>query len=186
MENDELQLVTSCQKGQYENFGLLYDKYVKKIYDFVFYRTLHKETAEDITSKVFIKALENIGSFKPEKAAFNTWLYQIARNSIIDHFRTHKPSGELDESLNLASSENLENQTHAKLELEKVKKYLNTLDPSVREIVVMRVWDGLSFKEIGEVVGKSEAASKMAFGRVMEKLSREVAFAALYLLFLKP
>ena len=84
-----------------------------------------------------------------------------------------------------SNGENLEKQTEAVLNLEKVKKFLSTLDEEKREVITMRVWDGLSYKEIAEVLGRTESSCKMTFVRAMEKLNKEAAFALLYLLILK-
>ncbi|MBI5531051.1 MAG: sigma-70 family RNA polymerase sigma factor [Candidatus Doudnabacteria bacterium] len=185
METNLAQIIAECQAGQLEQFAVLYDAYVRKIYDFIFYRTMHKETAEDLTSLTFTKALERINTYQANKGSFSAWLYQIARNTLIDNYKNHKPTAAVEELENFASGENLEQQTEARLNLEKVKNFLQTLDEEKREIVTMRVWDGLSYKEIGDILGKSESSCKMSFLRIMEKLNKEAAFALIYLLMLK-
>ncbi len=185
MEKTLDQLVSGCQNGELENFGAIYDLFVKKIYDFIFYRTLHKETAEDLTSLTFTKALERIGSYSADKGSFGGWLYQIARNTLIDNYKQNRPLDPAEAMENIAGGGSLEAQTDAKLNLEKVQKFLDTLDEEKREIVTMRVWDGLSYKEISQILGKSESSCKMVFSRVMEKLNKEAAFALIYLLLIK-
>jgi RNA polymerase sigma-70 factor, ECF subfamily len=185
MEMDEAQILQRCQNGELEYFGLLFDAYYKKIYNFIYYRTHHKETAEDVASLVFTKALEKIESFNPKKAGFSTWLYQIARNSIIDHYRTAKSTDDIENAFDLPSSSNIERDADTRAQLEKVKAYLEELPVQQRDIVIMRVWDGLSHKEIAEVLGISEANSKMTYSRVMGKLNKEVQFAVLLLLALR-
>ena len=185
MEIDQKTLIARCQAGHLEDFALLYDIYARKIFDFIFYRTFHKETAEDLTSLTFTKALERIGSFSPHKGTFSAWLYQIARNNLIDNYKSNHPVAPPEELEDLSSNENLEKQTEAVLNLEKVKKFMSTLDEEKREIVTMRVWDGLSYKEIAEVLGRTESSCKMTFLRAMEKLNKEAAFALVYLLMLK-
>ncbi len=185
MEIDQKTLIARCQAGHLEDFALLYDMFARKIYDFIFYRTMHKETAEDLTSLTFTKALERISSFNSDKGTFSAWLYQIARNSLIDNYKSNRPVAPPEELEDISSNQNLERQTEAVLNLEKVKKFLSTLDEEKREVVTMRVWDGLSYKEIAEVLGRTESSCKMTFVRAMEKLNKEAAFALLYLLMLK-
>ncbi len=185
METLQEQLISSCQNGEPENFGGLYNAYVRKIYDFLYYRTMHKETAEDLTSLTFTKALERINSYSASKGSFSAWLYQIARNSLIDNYKQTRPTDPAETLENFAGKDNLETQIEAKLNLEKVQKFLNTLDEEKREVVTLRVWDGLSYKEISEVLGKSEASCKMIFSRTLEKLNKEVTFALMYLFILK-
>jgi len=186
MENTTEEIVIRIQKGELELFGGIYDQFIKKIYDFVYYRTFHKETAEDLTSHIFTKALENIQSYKSTKGSFSTWLYQIARNTVIDHYRTKKEHMDIEFANDLHSPQNVETEAGARIHLDKVKAYLKNLNPEHRDIVLMRVWDGLSYKEIAEITGKSEASTKMAFGRILEKMQKEIPFAILLLMLFKP
>jgi RNA polymerase sigma-70 factor (ECF subfamily) len=179
MERSQQQLIDRCQNGELENFGGLYDAYVKQIYDFIFYRAKRPRTSS------LYQSLERINSFSPAKGTYSAWLYQIARNTLIDGYKQNRPLDPAEALENFASKENLENQTNAKLNLEKVQKFLTSLDEEKREIITMRVWDGLSYKEIADVLGKSEASCKMTFSRTIEKLNKEVAFALIYLLIMK-
>lgn len=185
MEMDETKIVESCQSGALEHFGALFDAYHKKIYTFIYYRTHHKETAEDIASLVFTKALENIGSYNPGRGSFSTWLYQIARNSVIDHYRTFKSTDGIENAFDLPSASNVERDADTRLKLEKVQKLLLQLPAQQRDIVIMRVWDGLSHKEIADILGISEANSKMTFSRAIAKLGKQEALILLILLALK-
>jgi RNA polymerase sigma factor (sigma-70 family) len=178
----EQQLIQKFISGDQLAFGELYDLYVEKIYNFIYYRTLHKETAEDLTSLVFTKVLENIDSFNAEKGRFSTWLYQIARNTVIDHYRAFKPSEDIENAFDLASNSNVERDADVRLSLEKVEKYLKELPKEAREIIIMRVWDGLSYKEISAITGKSEASLKMLFSRSVTKLQQTVPVSLFILL----
>jgi len=175
MEKDIAAIVKQCQQGNSEQFTLLFDEYYKKIYDFIYFRTHHKETAEDIVSLVFTKSLENIKTFNPSKGKFSTWLYQIARNSIIDHYRAFKETSNIEDAWDISSNVNIERDTDTKAKLEKVQEFLKTLPRQQRDIVIMRVWDGLSHKEIAEILQISEANSKMSFSRAISKINKEVA-----------
>jgi len=167
-----------------ENFTQLYDKYVKKIFNFIYYKTHHKETAEDLTSETFIKALTNISGFDENKGAFSTWLYKIARNTVIDFYRTKKNNLNIDDIWDLANEEDIICDLDTKQKLTEVKKYLKTLKSEQREIVILRVWEGMSYKEISEAVGKSEASCKMAFSRTIQQLRREMPLSAFLALLL--
>src|SRR6056297_2278284 len=90
MKQRESQAINNCQQGQLDSFNWLYERYIKKIYNFIYYKTMHQETAEDLTSQTFIKALNKINSFDSEQGTFQAWLYKIARNTVIDHYRTQK------------------------------------------------------------------------------------------------
>ena len=167
-------IIKNCQKGNLEEFGQLYDKYIKKIYNFIYYKTFHKELAEDLTSKTFMKALENIERFNPNKGKFSSWLYRIARNIVIDHYRTKKHEFNLAEFWGIKDSLNLQDQLETQQKLEKVKEYIAQLTKEQQEIVVMRIWDDLSYKEIAQILEKSESVCKMTFSRVMKNLKSDL------------
>jgi RNA polymerase sigma-70 factor (ECF subfamily) len=182
----EENLVIACQNGEPEKFGELYDLYIRKIYDFIYYKTHHKETAEDITSAVFIKAFEKIKSFDHAKGSFSSWVYRIARNSVIDHYRTKKASINIDDVWDLSGKEDMSRDLDTAQKLEKVEKYINALNGEQRDIVMLRVWQEMPYKEIAEIMGKSEASCKMAFSRAMGELRSTMPLSLLvYFLFLK-
>lgn len=184
MEQEELQLIRDAQAGNRHAFASLYDAYLDRVYRYVYFRTHHKETAEDLTATVFVKALEKLSSFDGEKAGFATWLYAIARNTLTDHYRRQKPDVDVEDVWDtLASGEDIPGDTDTRARLAKVQELMKDLPAAQREIVLLRVWDELSYAEIAEVTGKSEAASKMAFSRAVATL-RKRAPDALLVLFL--
>ncbi len=179
---DEAQIIAKCQQGNLEYFTELFDLYQKKIYSFIYFRTHHKETAEDITSLTFTKALEHFKKFDAAKGKFSSWLYQIARNNIIDHYRASVPTVDINDAWDLAASSNVERDAETAIRLEKVKNYLNTLPARQRDIIIMRVWDDMSHIDIAEILEISEANSKMIFSRALEKLRAEAGMALILLL----
>lgn len=185
MELDIESIARKCQQGNLEHFGLLFDAFHQKIYKFVYFRTHHKETAEDITSHIFTKALERITTFNPSKGSFAAWLYQIARNSIIDFYRSHKETENIDDAWDIADNTSIERDVDTRQQLEKVRSYLYTLPAQQRDIVLMRVWDDLSHKEIASILDTSEASVKMTFSRVLAKLHKESWAAAICLMLIK-
>src|ERR1700690_2325323 len=89
-------LLAKAKKGEDAAFGDLYNLYFKKIYQFIYYRVGHKEVAEDLAEDVFLKAFTKISSIN-QSGAFSGWLYQIARNQVIDYYRQKKLTVNLDE-----------------------------------------------------------------------------------------
>jgi RNA polymerase sigma-70 factor (ECF subfamily) len=179
----EKQTILACQAGNFEGFGELYEAYVKKIYSFVYYKTYHKETAEDLVSDIFMKVLENISGYKISRGSFSAWLYGIARHAVIDHYRAARPSENIEDVWDLAALENLEVDLDVREKLNEVKKYLVKFSPAHREIIMMRLWGEMSYREISEIVGLSEANCKMIFSREIGKLRAEMGAAA-FLLFI--
>jgi len=182
---DEQKAILRCQKENLDEFANLYDKYARKIYDFVYYKTFHKETAEDLTSKTFMKALEHINKFDAKKGKFSSWLYQIARNNIIDHYRSKKEEYNLAEFWGIASKDDTQKDLTKKETLAEVKEYLTKLTQEQKDIIVMRVWDDLSYQEIAQIIGKSEANCRMIFSRVIKQMRQDFIPLILALLLIR-
>lgn len=183
MDKQESQLIKKCQNGSLESFGPLYDKYIKKIYKYLYYRVPDKDVAEDISSQSFIKALKAINTYNEDKGTFSAWLYRIAKNNLVDYYRSNKNDLNVDELWYLEDDTDIESFADKKIKLDKVKDCLKHLKKEQREIIILRVWDELSYSEIAEIVEKSEASCKMIFSRSLEKLKHELPLS-LYLLLL--
>jgi len=185
METSEQKIIKRCQEKDLTEFGKLYDRYIKKIYDFVYYKTHHKETAEDLVSQIFVKALENINNYNINKGSFSSWLYRIARNRVIDHYRTKKNELDICDVWDLQAEETIERDIDTKQQLEKVQQYLKKLKAEQRDIILLRVWQGLSYQEIAEITEKSQASCKMMFCRTIAKLRQEMPLSLLICLILE-
>lgn len=174
LQIDEDEAIQACLNGKLEKFSLLYEKYAQKIYSFVYYKTFCRETAEDITSTSFMKALDKIKSYDKGKGSFSSWLYRIAYNSVIDHYRKKKHHADIDEVWDLDSGEDIAADAAEKESSEELRSYIAKLPEEKREVLIMRVWQQMSFKEIAETTGKSEANCKMTFHRLLKKMKKEL------------
>lgn len=161
------------------NFPDLYTQYVRKIFNFIYYKTHHKETAEDLTSQTFLKALRSLDQFDQEKGKFSTWLYQIARNQVIDFYRAKRQDISIEDVWDLAGQEDVLRDFDAAEKLKKVQEYLKKLKPDQREIVLLRVWEGMSYREIAEALGKDEAHCRVIFSRTIQSLKDKMPLAVL-------
>lgn len=184
MDNRELDAITRCQNGDPDAFAELYDMYIKRVYDFIYYRTSHKETAEDLTSVTFTKAFQHINTYQGKTGMFSSWLFRIARNTVIDHMRTKKATVDLEAAANAKARDDVAGEAEIKDRLNQVKAYLGKLSEDQREIVVMRLWDELSYAEIAALTGKTEGNCKVIFSRVMQKMQKELLPILLYILFI--
>jgi RNA polymerase sigma-70 factor (ECF subfamily) len=187
IDMDERAIISACQSGETERFAELYDLYADRIFRFIFHKTMQHDLAEDLTSDTFLRALEKIKQFDPEKGQFSTWIYTIARNLITDHWRSYREHQDIEDVWDLSSLDDVLDSAHKQLISEKLHMALRDLSPESREILMMRFWQDLSFAQIAEVTGKSEGAVKMAAGRALQKLRADAptlaSFIAISLLF---
>jgi len=158
-------LVREAVRGNRRAFGELYDRYAKRLYAYLYYRTLNRELAEDLAAEAFLNALEKLLSFRPEAGSFPAWLYGIARHALVDHFRGQGADFTLDV---------LERDRW-----ERLKPHLAALSAEAREIIILRLWDELPYRQIAELTGKSEAACKMAFSRALNVLRQSMPLLCL-------
>ncbi len=180
-----LAAVADCQKGNSAAYGIIYDAYIKKIFNYLYFRTRHKQLAEDLASVTFTKALQNISSYRADVGTLQAWLYRIARNTLIDHYRTSKPTSDIGDAESFKTEDNIETELDSKAELQKVYDYLNQLPTEQKDLVVMRVWDELSYREISQITGKTPDALKMSVSRILTKLRTQVTIAAILAVFIK-
>lgn len=180
----EAEIVKKAQAGDSEAFGLLYDHYFDPIYRFIYYKVFSRETAEDLTSDTFMKALTRLSSYNGDRGCFNSWLYQIARNTVIDHFRTKKTDVSIEDVFDISHDERTVEQLDALSGLKKVEAYLETLPARQREIIMLRVWEGKSYEEIAGMLGGTEGSVKMSFSRSIRELREKCGDGVLIMLLL--
>ena len=167
---DEKEAIAACQSGELTHFALVYDRYNERIYKYVNYRVRHKETVEDIVSTIFIKAMEGIGSYDAGKGPFAAWIYRIARNATIDHYRKHVPTDDIEAHGDFADDTDIEADLIRNEDRDVVNKHLKKLTPAQQELIKLRIWDELPFAEIAVILEKTEAGCKMAFYRSLKAL----------------
>ncbi len=179
---DDSTLVTESLAGKAEAFGTLYDRYIPRIYRFIYFKTFVKETAEDITSDVFHKAYIKLDSFDNTKGTFSQWIYRIARNAVIDHYRTQKKTIPIEDVFDLGEDDRTIEEHDALLTLERVRTFMETLKPHQRELITLRIWEDRSYREIAELIGGTEDSVKMAFSRTLKELREKCGPLALLIL----
>ena len=173
-------LIQNCQLWKYDSFSELYERYADEIYKFVFLKVYEQEKAEDITSEVFMKAINSIQTFTIGKwANFRAWLYKIAYNQVIDSYKKAKENISLEDYVEKWLEEDIWKKIDDKDKLKKVFQYLETEKKDYKDVVIMRVWDWLSYKEIAHILGKSEVNCKKIFSRAIAVLNANICFLIL-------
>ncbi|MCZ7671794.1 MAG: sigma-70 family RNA polymerase sigma factor [Chloroflexi bacterium] len=165
-------LVQAAQRDT-EAFILLYRRYVKRIYRYHYSRTGNSADAEDLTSQTFAEALAALSRYQ-EQGAFAAWLFAIARRRLTDHYRRQRPQQPLDHAHNLAAAEPSPlSQTVHNDELNQLANLVADLSEDKQELLRLRFAAGLTYAEIGRIVKRSEAATKMAVHRLLQQLEQD-------------
>ena len=185
MERTDEEIAIACSESSLQEFDHLYLRYSRPIYAFISRRTSDRAIAEDLTSTVFLKALENIRSFTPRKGSFRTWLYRIARNVLIDHYRSHalRRTEDIETAWDLPAESTAEEPVESMLRDRALVKALRALKPSAREVVLLRIYEDLPDRESPQMSGKSEGATKVLFSRTIKELRNVLPPLSFLLLF---
>jgi RNA polymerase sigma-70 factor (ECF subfamily) len=173
---NERQLVLQAQDGNSEAFGQLYDAYMERIYRFVYFRVEDQQTAEDITSQVFLKAWSNLDRFSFNRTPYLAWLYTIAHNAVIDHYRTRKVTAALDD-VQLSQQDHaevVENGIDLTAEMKLIKEALRGLTDDQQKVLTLKFMEGLSNHEIARHLGKREGAIRALQMRGLQALAKQL------------
>ena len=151
----------------------LYQQYSQIVFQFLYAKSHDRELSQDLMQETFLKALESLGSYD-KSCKLSTWLCQIAKHLLYQHWsRTNRARlEELDETLE--SGQDTAQHALAKVELADVWGRLQKLPPETRKTVELRVLGGLSYREIGQVLGRSENWARVTFYRAKLILTEEV------------
>lgn len=170
--NDETALALAV-KGDQEAFGTLYERYVGRIYNYVYYRTGNHHDAEDLTARVFYRAIRNISNYQDRGLPLSAWLYRIAHNLIANWHRdkSRRPEILLDEGLAFfQSTEHPEVTLLQNEERERLLKMIRHLPPERQQLLILKFVEHLSNAEIGQVMGRTEGAVKSLYHRTLLSL----------------
>jgi RNA polymerase sigma-70 factor (ECF subfamily) len=170
--DSDLDLVARVKKDP-AAFGLLYERYVTKIYNYVYYRTGNHHDAEDLTSRVFYRALMHVEDYTDRGVPFSAWLYRIAHNLVANWHRDHarRPEVDLEDVV-------LVGPTHERPEqVAETNEKRNWLLSAIRqlpterqELLILKFVEQLSNTEIGQIMGRSEGAIKSLYHRTLLSL----------------
>jgi RNA polymerase sigma-70 factor (ECF subfamily) len=169
----ERELIERAQTGDADAFGELYETLVDPIYRYIFFRVSDGSAAEDLTSQVFLKAWEHLPRYRPESVPILAWFYTIAHNTVIDFYRVRRPTDALDEVESISSRDPQPDEScEMRLESEALRCALQRLTAEQREVIVMRLIDGMGTQEIAARLGKRPGAVRAAQMRGLQALAR--------------
>lgn len=154
-------------------FGALYRRYLDRVYGYCFYLLGDHHDAEDVTERTFLAALAAIDGYRDEGASFRSWLFRIAHNQLVNALRSRgrRRASSLDEVAEPAVDDDPAGFVGMAEESRRLRRALAALPDDRRQVVVLRFVDGLSAREIGAVLGRSEGAVRVLQHRALRQLA---------------
>src|SRR5690606_7857214 len=154
-------------------FGALYDRFQPEILRYLLVRTRDREVAEDLAQQVFLKAWRAVPRYQHRGAPFRAWLYRMAHNQMVDHFRTSRPTTDL-EGVDLPEDPEAEARVLAAETNEALQDALGRLSDDHRQVLELRFLMEKSAREIGEIMGRKEVTIRGLQMRALQALRREI------------
>jgi RNA polymerase sigma-70 factor (ECF subfamily) len=176
-KGDVASLVERAQAGDHAAFGQLYDVYQPKILTYFRYHLQGRpEQAEDLAADVFVKALDKLATYRDSGVAFQAWLYRIAHNHLVDHFRGHarRPSVSLDDQFD-ASDPSADRDLETTLDQQHLAAAMDALTAEQRQVILYRFMEGRSIADTARRMGKQEDAVKQLQVRGIRSLRQSLA-----------
>ena len=160
-----------------EAFGELYERYVDRIYNYIYYRVGNAHDAEDLTARLFYRVLKALPRYVDRGAPFASWLYRIAHNLVANHHRDkrRRPSLSIDDLPLISNWREAPEQVAEQHDEERTLwQAINALSEDRRELLTMKFGEGLSNAQIGNLMGRTEGAIKSLYHRTLISLREEL------------
>ncbi|MFQ5594317.1 MAG: RNA polymerase sigma factor [Anaerolineae bacterium] len=176
MPSSDSELIEKAKEDA-EAFGELYQRYVDRIYNYIFHRTGSVEDAQDLTAHTFYKAMTHIGRYRERGAPFAAWLYRIAHNAVANWHRDNSRWTELPLE-GLTFHDQPENAPDAAAEhwerQQALSQAMRRLHPDRQTLLILKFGEGLSNRQIGDIMGRSEGAIKSLYHRALVGLREDL------------
>jgi RNA polymerase sigma-70 factor, ECF subfamily len=168
------QVIARCNEDM-QAFGILYQRYYRNVFLFVFKRVTDEETAADVTSQVFLKTMLNLSSFQFRGAPFGAWLLRIARNELIDHFRKNARMRCVSaDSTGLLDFIRDTNEPYNEDHLELATAELKSLEGDDLWLIELKYFEKRPYTEVADIMNITEANAKVRAHRIIERLRERV------------
>lgn len=180
---DDSALVQLAKEDK-EAFGEIYERYLTKIYNYIFYRTGNQQDAEDLTAKVFYRALSHIENYVDKGVPFQAWLYRIAHNLVANF---HRDKGRrkviaLDDYVaHTLQSDAPDRQAEVSEQKEHLMEAIQRLPADRQQLIILKFIEQKSNAEIGEIMERTEGAVKSLYHRTLLSLRDELQLQSLTL-----
>jgi len=173
----EDKLLERATRGDREAFGALYENYVGRIYNYIYYRTGNTSDAEDLTERVFYRALRHISNYNDRGLPFSAWLYRIAHNLVANWYRdtSRRKEFPLDDAVfRSRQDDHPEHEILKSEEKERLLLEIRRLPPERQQLLILKFVEHLSNAEIGQVMGRTEGAIKSLYHRTLLVMREEM------------
>ncbi|HEY50269.1 MAG TPA: sigma-70 family RNA polymerase sigma factor [Dehalococcoidia bacterium] len=159
---DEESLVLRAKERDEAALTQLYEENFDKIYRYIVLKIGDRTEAEDMTQQVFLKAFKSISGYRSKGSPFSSWLFRIAHNQVVDHWRkkSKRATVPLEETLVGSSNSNPGSDVERKMDIENLVAATKRLTGLQQEVVSLRFAGGLSVAQVARLMGKSEGAIK--------------------------
>lgn len=157
------QIITGCKEGESESFSQLVDIYSRRLYGYFYRLTGNRTSSDDLLSELFVKLVEKIRSFRG--GSFDGWLFKIASNIFHDYLRAKQREKKLVEGRKQLELEHAETEKNNDERTDRLQVQLGKLDADTKELIMLRFYSQLSFREIAEM--RSEP-----IGTILSKVHR--------------
>ncbi|MCW5876713.1 MAG: sigma-70 family RNA polymerase sigma factor [Anaerolineales bacterium] len=177
-ELSEEQVLAKATAGDKQAFGMLYDKYATRIYNYIYYRTGSAQDAEDLTSRVFFRAMRHITNYRDRGVPFTAWLYRIAHNLVANWHRDSSRRQEVELEDGYRASKGDEHPELALMESEDQNALLSIirkLPEERQQLLILKFVEHMSNAEIGQIMDRTEGAIKSLYHRTLLSLREEIA-----------
>jgi len=175
-ELEDDQMLAQRARHDPEAFGVLYERHIGAIYRYVYYRVGNTEDAEDLTARVFTRALKHMRNYSDRGVPFSAWLYRIAHNVVANYHRDNSrhPSVPLDDmELHGAHHDDADAKIDVDRQRDRLIRAIALLPEDRQQLVVLKFVQQLQNAEIGQIMNRSEGAVKSLYHRTLGQL-REV------------
>lgn len=176
MDLSDEEILTRASKGDRDAFGMLYERYIDRIYNYVFYRTGNTNDAEDLTARVFQRAMNHIVNYTDRGVPFSAWLYRIAHNLVANWHRDRSRKQEipLSDAPLVSKGDHPESTLVHTQQQDALLALIRCLPAERQTLLILKFVEHLSNAEIGEIMGRSEGAVKSLYHRTLLALRDEI------------
>ena len=176
-EFSEEEALALASQGDQEAFGVLYDKYAGRIYNYIYYRTGNPLDAEDLTARVFFRAMRHITNYTDRGVPFSAWLYRIAHNLVANWHRDSSRHHEVALDDGYRADKGEEHPESALMRSEEENALLNlirNLPEERQQLLILKFVEHMSNAQIGQIMDRTEGAIKSLYHRTLLALRDEV------------